>query len=299
MTEALGSFIDEDFLKNLEKLKLVTKRGVKGPHRGEHKSWLRGEGIEFLDYRRYHLGDDLRYVDWSVYGRLDKLFIKLFHLEENQTVTLILDMSRSMASGSPPKHISAKKIAAALSYICLSNLDKIGLTSFSDGIRDTKPPTRGKKSYPEILSFLVSLKPQDKTDINASLLACASTIRRQGIAVIISDLFDPKGCSTGLKALAYNHFDTHIIQTLDHEELFWSKTGNFILTEVETGERKVTFVDRSLSERYREKINAFIREIRNLCGKYGISHYLYDTRIPFEEFLVDYFTKDTIGKCNY
>ena len=294
--EAIESFIDEDFLKNLEKLKLATRKGVKGPHRGDHRSWQSGEGIEFLDYRKYNLGDDLRYVDWSVYGRMDKLFIKLFHAEENQTVHVLLDMSRSMRSGTPPKHISAKKIAAALSYISLSNLDKIGLTAFSDTITDMKPPVRGKRSYSELLAFLVRLTPDDTTDLDTSLSDYAARCKKQGIAVIISDLFDPKGYMDGLKALTYKHFDTHVIHTLDHQELFWSQTGNLMMRDIETGQKKATFVDRSLLERYRQKIQDYIGEISGFCDHYGINYHLYDTSIPFEEFLIDYLTRDTFLK---
>ena len=296
MPEALESFIDDAFLKNLEKLKIATKKGMKGPHRGEHKAWQSGEGIEFLDYRKYHLGDDLRYVDWSVYGRLDKLFIKLFHAEENQTVYVLLDMSRSMGSGTPPKHISAKKMAAALSYISLSNFDKIGLASFSDRIGDMKPPVRGKKTFPEVLSFLTSLQPANETDVNASLFEYASICRRHGIAIIVSDLFDPRGCADGLKALAYKHFDIHIIHTLDHEELFWTKTGNLLLNDVETGKKKVTYVDRSLLKRYRKKISDFISGIENFCRENEMSYYLYDTSVPFENALIDYFTNGAVLK---
>ena len=162
-------FFDENFLKKLEKLKIVTKKGIKGPQRGEHKSWQSGEGLEFLDYRKYQVGDDLRYVDWSVYGRLDKLFIKLFHAEENQTIHILLDMSRSMGTGDPSKDISAKKIAAAVSYIGLSNLDRIRMTAFTEKIIDARSPFRGKRRYPEVLNFLTSLTPADQTDINACL----------------------------------------------------------------------------------------------------------------------------------
>ena len=295
-TETIESFIDDDFLRNLEKLKLVTRKGVKGPHRGEHKSWQIGEGIEFLDYRNYHLGDDLRYVDWSVYGRMDKLFIKLFHAEENQTIHVLLDMSRSMRSGTPPKHISAKKIAAALGYICLSNLDKIGLTAFSENIVAMKPPVRGKRSYSELLSFLVTLAPDNNTDLNTSLSAYAARCKKQGIAVVISDLFDPNGYSDGLKALTYKHFDTHIIHTLDHQELFWSETGNLMLQDIESGGKKVTFVDRSLLERYRQKIQDYITQIKGFCDNYGITYHLHDTSLPFEDFLIDYLAKDTFLK---
>jgi uncharacterized protein (DUF58 family) len=142
MTEMHESFLDDEFLRKLEKLKIATKKSTRNPQRGEHRSWQSGEGLEFLDYRKYHLGDDLRYVDWSVYGRLDKLFIKLFHAEKGQTAHIVVDMSLSMESGNPPKDITAKKIAAAISYICLSNLNKTGLMAFNDQIVDLKPHHR-------------------------------------------------------------------------------------------------------------------------------------------------------------
>ena len=153
MDNHLQSFLDDEFLKKLEKLKVVAGKSARNPRRGEHRSWQSGEGLEFLDYRKYHIGDDLRYVDWSVYGRLDKLFVKLFHAEKGQTAHLLLDTSMSMGTGNPTKDIIAKKIAAAISYICLSNLDKTGLMAFNSQIVKTKPPARGKKQYLEVLKF--------------------------------------------------------------------------------------------------------------------------------------------------
>ena len=288
------SFVDETFLKNLERLRIVTKKGKKGPERGEHKSWQSGEGLEFLDYRKYQVGDDLRYVDWSVYGRLDKLFIKLFHAEEDQTVHLLLDMSRSMGSGTLLKATSAKKIAAAISYISLSNLDKVSLMAFSDKIVDLRPLLRGKRKYAEVLHFLLHLTPSDKTAVNTCLSEYASISKYPGIIIVISDLFDQKGYQDGLKALIYRNFDVNLIQVLDHEELFWSKTGTLMLRDVETGEKKVTFLDPSLLERYHQKVAAFLATVRSFCSDYGINYYVYDTSIPFEEFLVDYVTRGAI-----
>jgi uncharacterized protein (DUF58 family) len=290
----MDSFIDESFLKNLEKLKIITKKGIKGPERGEHKSWHSGEGLEFLDYRNYQVGDDLRYVDWSVYGRLDKLFIKLFHAEENQTVHILLDMSRSMGAGTPSKADSAKRIAAAVSYICLSNLDKISMAAFTDKIVEISPIVRGKRKYSKVLNYLLSLAPEANTDVNACLTEYASICKHPGIAIVISDLFDPKGYQDGLKSLTYRDFDVSLIQVLDHEELFWSKIGTFILQDVETGEKKVTSVNESLLERYHKQVATFISNIKSFCSNYGINYYVYDTSILFEEFLIDYLTKGKI-----
>jgi uncharacterized protein (DUF58 family) len=294
MFDRLDSFIDDEFLKQLEKLKIVSRRITRNPHRGEYRAWQSGEGFEFLDFRKYHLGDDLRYVDWSVYGRLDKMFIKLFHAEKGQTAHILLDMSRSMGSGTPPKDITVKKIAAALSYICLSNLDKTGLMAFNNQIVKIKPPARGKKQYLEVLKFFQSLKPSDQTNVNGSLKEYAAICKNPGIAIIISDFFDPQGYEEGLKALAYRDFDINLIQVMDHEELYWSKTGNLLLNECETGEKKIAFVDKNLLELYQKKINEFIAGIKSYCGHYGINYFLCDTRIPFETLLTDYLSKGAL-----
>jgi Protein of unknown function DUF58 len=294
MSDRLDAFIDAEFLKQLEKLKIVSRKSTRNPRRGEYRSWQSGEGFEFLDFRKYQLGDDLRYVDWSVYGRLDKLFIKLFHAEKGQTAHILLDVSRSMDSGKPSKDITAKKIAAALSYICLSNLDKTGLMAFSNQIVKIKPPARGKKQYLEMFKFFQSLKPSNQTNINDSLEAYAATCKNPGIAIVISDFFDPRGYEDGLKALAYRNFDINLIQVMKHEELYWSQTGPLQLTECETGEKKVIFVDKNLLKIYRKKIEEFITAIKNYCSHYGMNYFLCDTHIPFNNLLTDYLSKGAL-----
>ena len=294
MKDRLESFLDDEFLKKLENLRVIARKSVRNPRRGEHRSWQSGEGLEFLDYRKYHIGDDFRYVDWSVYGRLDKLFVKLFHAEKGQTAHLLLDTSLSMGTGNPSKDTTAKKIAAAISYICLSNLDKTGLMAFADKIVAIKAPARGKKQYPEVLKYFLSLSPSDLTNLNGCLAEYASICRNPGIAIIISDFLDPKGYEDGLNALAYRDFDINLIQVMSHEELFWSKTGNLMLHEVETGEKKVTFVDKHLLALYQNMVNAFISKIKRYCSLCGINYFLCDTGILFEDLLTEYLSKGAL-----
>ncbi len=288
------SFIDDEFLMQLEKLKIVSRKSTRNPRRGEYRSWQSGEGFEFLDFRKYHLGDDLRYVDWSVYGRLDKLFIKLFHAEKGQTAHILLDISRSMGVGTPSKDITAKKIAAALSYICLSNLDKTGMMAFNNKIVKIKPPARGKRQYLEVLKFFQSLQPADQTNLNDSLKEYAAVCKNPGIAIVISDFFDPQGYDEGLKALAYRKFDINLIQMMDHEELYWSKTGNLLLNECETGESKVTLVDNKTLDLYHRKVKDFIAGIKQYCSHYGMNYFLCDTSVSFENLLTDYLTNGAL-----
>jgi uncharacterized protein (DUF58 family) len=290
MEDVTASFIDDAFLAKLEKLKIATKKSPRGVPRGEHRSWQMGEGSEFLDYRKYHVGDDLRYVDWSVYGRLDKLFIKLFHAQKGQSVHLLIDMSRSMGLGAPSKAITAKKIAAALSYICLSNLDKITLMAFNNRIMDLTAPPRGKKRFSEVLGFLASLTPSKSTALDLCLSQYASIGKHPGIAIVISDLFDPQGYENGLKALLYRNFDIHVLQVLDHEELFWSQTGDLLLVDPESGRKKNVSVNPALHKQYQDRLTMFLGGIQGYCSRHGIHYCLCDTCQPFEDFLMAYLT---------
>ena len=290
----IESFLDEDFLRKLEKLKVLAQKGIKGPNRGEHVSWRSGASLDFLDYRTYQVGDDFRYIDWNVYGRLDKLFIKLFRAEEDLTIHFLIDMSRSMGMGHPPKEIYAKKLVAALCYIGLASLDRVGVTCFSQSLGDSRAPERGKQVYLSVLKYLLSQKPEGKTDLNASLKAYASTCKRPGIAIILSDLLDPKGFEEGVEALIYERFDITLIQMLDREELFPPLKGYLTLNDVETGESKKMTLDRTLLELHHKKVHGFLDNIKNFCRKNRVDYYFSDTSIPFEDFLLDYLTKGAL-----
>jgi uncharacterized protein (DUF58 family) len=290
----IESFLDEDFLRRLEKLKILAQKGMKGSAKGEHDSWKSGASLEFLDYREYQAGDDFRYIDWNVYGRLDKLFIKLFRAEEDLTIHILVDMSQSMGWGNPAKDIYAKKIAAALCYLGLANLDRVGITAFNHSLRESRPPERGSRAYLSVLKYLLSLKPEGETDINSSLTEYAWACKRPGVAIILSDLLDPKGFAKGLDALSYGGFDITLIQILDREELSPSLNGYLMLQEMETGEEKRIALDGALLERYRKRIRDFLENIHDFCRKSEIDYYLSDTTIPFEDMLLDYFLKGTL-----
>ena len=296
MTEGndVESFLDEDFLRKLEKLKVMAQKGIRGPHRGEHISWRSGASLDFLDYRKYQAGDDFRYIDWNVYGRLDKLFIKLFRAEEDLTIHFLLDMSRSMGEGNPPKHTYAKKVVAALCYIGLASLDRVGVTAFTRGLGESKSPERGKQVYLSVLRYLLSLRPEGNTDLNASLKEYASTHKRPGVVIIISDLLDPKGFDEGVEALIAGSFDITLIQMLDRDELFPSFEGYVTLSDIETGESKKITLDGALLDFHRKKMRDFLENIKSFCFKNGVDYYFSETSTPFEDFLLDYLVKGSL-----
>ncbi|MEW6187894.1 MAG: DUF58 domain-containing protein [Thermodesulfobacteriota bacterium] len=278
-------FLDEEFLRKLERVRLLAARAIKGPRKGEHRSWRSGTSLEFLDYRKYQPGDDVRYVDWNVYGRLDKLFLKLFRSEEDLSVHFLLDRSGSMSFGSPSKIFYSQKMAAALGYIALSNLDNVDFVSFSDSLKESSNRHKGKRAYPALLGFLKQLKPEGETGVSPSLESFAVTCSRPGLAVILSDFLDSNGLEKGLEALRQRKFKTIFIQVLDHEELSPSLDGFLLLKEMETSERKRITLTAELRYLYQKKMEEFLAGIRELCLIRGVEYYLLDTRIPFEDFL--------------
>lgn len=284
-------FLDESFLRKLERLKLLTRRGVKGPQRGEHISWRSGASLEFLDYRKYHMGDDFRYVDWNVYGRLDKLFIKLFRAEESQTIHLLLDTSRSMGFGVPTKALAVKKIAAALSYLCLANQDRVTLTAFAERLGAFLSTAKSTGSYPAVMRFLHAIGTDGVTDFDGCLSAYAMGTRRAGVALILSDLMVPDGFEEGIEALRYRKFDINVIQILDSTELAPDFHGKLRLKEIETGEVESISVDEEILATYQKVLQGFIEARRNFCLQRGVNYYLFHTATPFEDFIIAFLTR--------
>jgi uncharacterized protein (DUF58 family) len=287
-------FLAEDFLIKLERLRLLSGKVIKGPRKGEHRSWRSGTSLEFLDYRKYQVGDDFRYVDWNVFGRLDKLFLKLFRSEEDLMVHILMDSSQSMNYGRPPKDLVSKKLAAALGYLTLSSLDRVGFISFADKPGVSLGPQKGKRAYSSIRRFLQDLKPNGKTGLNTSLTDFASTCTRPGMAIILSDLLDAKGLEKGLDALLQRKFKITLIQILDHEELYPSLDGYLVLKEMETGETKRITLNRDLRSLYQKRMEQFLLGIREICLTKRIEYHLLDTRIPFEDFLFDRLAEGTL-----
>ena len=284
----------EEFLRKLERIKILSRKGIKGPTRGEHAASRSGTSLDFLDYRKYQVGDDFRYVDWNVYGRSDKLFLKLFKSEEDLSIHILLDASRSMGEGSPAKFFYAKRLAAALSYIGLANLDRVGLASFRQKLENVYTPQRGQKSYSHLMKFLKEVLVEGETDINASLTDYAETCKRPGVAVIMSDLLDPKGINQGLESLLIRKFDIIIFHILDHEELSPSMKGYFIIEEVETHETRKMNLDSGLIKLYQDRMEMYLKRIRDFCYNRGINYYLCDTQVPVEDFLIRYLSQGAV-----
>ncbi len=283
----VGTILDAKFLKKLERLTLVTRRPFAGQMKGEKRSVKRGTSIEFADYREYALGDDLRYVDWNTYGRLDKMFLKLFVEEEDLYLALLLDSSASMSFGSPKKIEYAVKVAAALGYISLTNYDRVSIQTYSESLGKPLPPQRGRGGVPPLFNYLENVKADGKTGFAASLRRYASTSRNKGVAIVISDFFDPNW-QEGVKSLLARGNQVALIQTLADDEIKPTLLGDLRIIDSETGDAKEMSVNPQLLARYEQTFNAFCAEIESFSNRYGIDYLRTSTSLPFEELILKY-----------
>ncbi len=279
---------DSEFLKKLEHLRLISKRLYRGRARGEHHTIKRGMSLEFSDYRRYHPGDDFRYIDWNIYSRLDRLFLKLFTAEEDLVVHLLLDSSASMGFGTPPKIDYAKKVAAALGYIALSNLDRVGITAFSDHLKESLPLVRGKDQLFTILNYFDAITPQGTTAFSKALMEYAFRNKRTGLAIVVSDLLDPQGMEKGLEALIFSRFEVVVLQIIDEEEIAPPLEGALRLIDIETGQEQRLAVDNHLLHLYQQKVREYFQYIEEFCAKRQIEYIRTSTILPFEDLILRY-----------
>src|SRR5690348_1588677 len=214
-----ANFFDADFLKRLERLHLIAKRLSWMGAKGEHPSSRKGFSLEFSDYRTYERGDDLRYVDWNIYRRLDRLLLKVFTAEEELNVYLLVDTSRSMAEGDPVKIDYARRVAAAFGYIALKNLDRVGGASFSSALHVPLTLGRGRKQTLTMFDFLGRLSCAGETDMRSAARSFTRLFSQPGLAIIISDLFDPAGWRAAVEELARKKHQVIVIHIVDEQEL--------------------------------------------------------------------------------
>jgi uncharacterized protein (DUF58 family) len=282
---------DSAFLSKLERLYLLSKKMFRGQHRAERRSKHTGSSLEFADYRNYTLGDDLRSIDWNIYGRLDRLFIKLFEEEQDMPVYFLVDFSASMRmtfdAARITKFDTARRIAASLAYIALANLDRVNIHYFNANLGDHMGLSRGKGQFHKVLAFL-KRAPEESggTRMFPSFRAFAQRVKRRGLVFVVSDLFDADGIDEALSLLRYNQFETAVIQVLDPAEMEPDLLGDLRLIDAETQQPFELTCDPSLLKRYRQELQNFLQITENFCLKRQITYALTTTAIPFEDLVL-------------
>ena len=280
------TFFDTEFLKKLERLRLVAKRLSWMGAKGEHSASRKGFSLEFSDYRKYQRGDDLRYVDWNIYRRLERLLVKVFTAEEEMNIYLLLDTSRSMAQGSPAKIDYAKRVAAALGYIGLKNLDRVGGASFASALHAPLTLGRGRKQILRLFNFLGGLSCDGATDLRMSVHSFCRLFPHPGLVIVVSDLFDPEGWRAALQELAIKKHQLLVVHIVDEQESSPKASGDITLRDVEGGRERRFFLDSELVRRYQQELRRYLGEIEAVCAQREIDYLRTTTQVPFDEFVL-------------
>ncbi len=278
---------DSDFLKKLEYLSLVSRRVFRGQLLAQRRTRQMGGGVEFADHREYTAGDDLRYLDWNVYARHNHLLLKRFQEEEDLHVYFLVDCSRSMGCGSPAKFDCARQVAAALAYIALADLDRIAVTAFAGDVLADFPLTRGKARILSLLKFLETL-PLAGTDTSLVRMARSLVHRtqRRGLAIVISDLYDPAGFEAGLDLLRHYQYEPYVVQIFDPSEADPKFLGDIELVDVENGSgQKVTITERALRQ-YKQIFQQFQQSVTRYCRTHSMGCVTASTAVPYDELIL-------------
>jgi len=286
---------DAAFLRKLELLELAYRRLGGGHGTGESPGRDRGGRTDFRQHRRYSAGDDFRHIDWNVYGRVEALFVKEYAHEEQRTVAVLLDCSRSMAFGRPSKLDYGKQLAAAFGYLALVAGDEAVVAPFSDRLCTATTISGQRSRINEILRELRPLAPAGpgpggRTRLGEAIAQYHASSRHRSLVVLISDLLGEDGladdCRRGLALMAARGFEPCVVHLLSREEVDPARLGRLRLQDAETGRvRQLWFEDAELQQ-YKAVLNEFIESWKSFCGRHGIPYVTAVSDVPFEEVML-------------
>ena len=286
-SNAPSPLLSAELLARLERLELVTRKIFRGRMKGERRSRRRGQSVEFADFRNYVLGDDLRFIDWNLYARLEKLFLKLFLEEEDLHFYALVDASTSMDFGEPSKLYFAKQLAAALGFIGLCRADRVKIEALGAARTQPGPVLRGRQSLWRMLQYVESLEPGLDVPLAAGVKDFCLRNSGRGILVLISDLMDKSGYEPALRFLLAQNLDVYVIHVLSPEELEPDVRGDLELIDCEDRDSAEITVSRPLLERYRRTLAAFIDGVRDFCTRRGMNYLMTSTRTPVDQLVSD------------
>ena len=285
------SLITPDLLRRLEQFQMLAARRAKSSARGERRSRARGQSVEFADYRNYVPGDDLRYLDWNLFGRLERLFLKLYEEERELPVRIFLDCSESMNFGEPRKFDFARQVAAAMGYVALCGFDRVTVVPFPNEGANVATAgalrgVRGRKTSLQFFQNLTKLECDGGVDFNEALRRGALEARQAGVAVVLTDFLDPAGYEKGLTALVGRGFQVNAVQILSPEELAPGTYGDLRLLDAESGHiQEVTFGKYRMNA-YQQTVRNFIQKLREFCAARGINFFSVSSAMKLDDLLL-------------
>ena len=279
--------LSPEFLSKLDQLRIQCQKPFRGRFRGDRRSLNRGTGVEFADYRRYQHGDDLRYLDWNIYARLEKLFIKLFQADEELPVSILIDTSQSMQFGEPTKLQYAKQLAAALCYISLANSDRVALYTLAERLTTTLRSTYGKSQFGRIQKVLTTVEASGTTNLTECLKHLATHQPQAGVVIILSDFLDSAGYTAGINSLLGRGFALTLVHIQCQEEIEPPPTGEWRLEDVETGETKEITINEETITHYRNRQKEFCENLQSYCTQQGIGYIQISTDVDYESVIMN------------
>lgn len=288
------TLFDSAFLAKLEQLHLLAKKLARGDRRAERRSRQQGSSLEFADYREYSPGDELRRIDWPAYARLERLFVKLYEQEQDLPVSILVDASASMrwrpeeeSAEKATKFDTARRMAAALAYIALANLDSVNVHFFAEGLLRDLGGARGKSQFHRVLDFLREPPAETgPTRLKETMRSLTQRVKRRGMVILLSDFFDPAGWEEPLSLLRHCQFEVQVLQVLHPEELEPRDLGDLRLTESESGTKIDVTANEALLRRYREEVTAFNEGLARFCLQRAIAHASVTCEVPFEDLVL-------------
>ena len=279
------------FLGRLEYLRIVSRRAFAGVQSASRRGLRSGPGMEFAEHRPYVAGDDFRYLDWAAYGRLDRLLLRLFQQDEDLQIALMVDVSASMLTGRPRKVDHARRLAAALGYIGLANLDRIRMSAFADGEVSSLRARRGRGQIFALLEFLATSPLGGPTNLRRAVDALQQHVSEKGLVVVLSDLLDPAGFEDGLGRLHYGGWEVWALQVESPEEVRPPWQGEVALADSETGGRASVRLTPETVARYQSRRRAFQDRFDRWTTERGIAHLRTVTDVAVDELVLDVFRR--------
>ena len=292
-----ANLFDGDFLARLEHVRLQMRRRFAGTLRAERRSRRTGSSLEFADFRNYVPGDDPRRIDWSIYGRIERLMTKLYEEEEDLDVGILIDCSASMhwrptGASYSTKFALARQLAAALAYFALHGLDHVALWFFDSTLRAESGRYRGRPAFHDVLRFLRSSHGGGGTSLSTSLGRFGRSRRRRGLAIVLSDCLDVSGYERGLSALVGRHFAVHLVHVMDPAECDPAESGDLTLRDCESAEEMAVTAGRSLRRIYREEVERFRNGVRSWCARHNAGYSFIIADADFDDIILRTFRRD-------
>jgi len=291
MPDVAAPLLSPQLLAQLERLELVSRKVFRGRMKGERKSKRKGQSVEFADFRQYVAGDDLRFIDWNLFARMERLYLKLFLEEEDLHFYTLIDASASMEFGEPTKLRYAKQLAAALGFIGLCRADRVKIESLGTSSRQPGPTLRGRSSLWRMQEYLAGIEPGENVPLAEGVRNFCLRNSGKGILVLISDLMDKEGFDKALRFLVAQQMDVYVLHVLCPEELNPEVKGDLRLIDCEDADVAEVTISRPLLEKYKRTLATFVDGARDFCTRRGMNYLMISTETPVETLVANYLRK--------